>query len=259
MSVQSYLSDRASRAILAEAETRSIKKSIETLKSRLGSDFKDQLDNQFQFGSSTRGTILPRKMDSHSDIDYMIVFKDKSLRPQTYIERLKRFANKHYSTSEIHQSHPTVVLKLNHIHFDLVPAINGLWGEYQIPAPLKDYMEWTDTSPKAFDTELTTANVLCDSKLKPAIRLLKYWNVLSDYVYPSFSLEKWAANRCYLFCSTVRDYFFNCIENLDLDWSSAQWRKDKVARAKTIIVTTKQYEENGMVVSAELEIKKLIP
>src|SRR5260370_9100413 len=45
----------------------------------------------FRFGSSTRGTILPRSMDEQSDIDYMVVFSDGSATPQTYLNRLKSF------------------------------------------------------------------------------------------------------------------------------------------------------------------------
>lgn len=259
MSVQSHLDSRASCAILSQDEKSSIATSINTLHSRLGSYFPDQLSERFQFGSSTRGTILPRSMDANSDIDYMIVFKDEESKPQTYIDRLKRFAANHYSTSEIKQSHPTVVLKLNHIHFDLVPAIKSYIEEYRIPAPSSSYQDWMATAPNGFNSTLTSANIRCSSKLKPTIRLLKYWNALNGYVYASYLLEQWAANQYFFLCSTVRDYFFSCVENLGLDWNSAQWRKDKLERAKAIVAKTKQYEADNMPASAEQEIKKLIP
>jgi len=110
MTVQSYLDNRASSAILSQAEKNSINTSITTLSSRVALYFYGDISEKFQFGSSTRGTILPRTMDSRSDIDYMIVFKDEDSTPQTYINRLKRFAEKYYSSSEIAQSYPTVVL-----------------------------------------------------------------------------------------------------------------------------------------------------
>lgn len=198
-------------------------------------------------------------MDSRSDIDYMIVFRDEESKPQTYIDRLKRFANAYSSSSEINQSHPTVVLKLNHIYFDLVPAIKSYLEEYRIPAPSSSYQDWMATSPNGFNSTLTAANIRCNSKLKPTIRLLKYWNALSGYVYESYFLEQWAANQYFFLCSTVRDYFFSCVENLGLDWNSAQWRKDKLNRAKKIVAEAKQYEADGMPASAEQEVKKLIP
>jgi hypothetical protein len=48
------------------------------LKNRLDVYFGDKLSTHFRLGLSTRGTILPRSVDEHSDIDYMIVFKDAS-------------------------------------------------------------------------------------------------------------------------------------------------------------------------------------
>lgn len=259
MTVSSHLETRASNAILSSTEKSSIKTSISTLSTRLDYYFSDDLSERFRFGSSTRGTILPRSLDEHSDIDYMIVFKNEDLTPQTYINKLKRFAEVYYSSSEIAQSHPTVVLKLNHIQFDLVPAIKSYVEEYRIPAPSSSYQDWMVTSPNRFNSTLTEANKYCNSKLKPTIRLLKYWNALSGYIYDSYSLEQWTANQYFYLCYSVKDYFFNCIESLNIDWSSAQWRQDKLKRAKQIVAKTKEYEADNMPISAENEIKKLIP
>ena len=38
-----------------------------------------------------------------------------------------------------------------------------------------------------------------------------------------------------------------------------RWRKDKVERAKKIVAEVRRLERENMPVSAELEIKKLIP
>jgi hypothetical protein len=259
MTVQSYLDSKASSAILSQTEKESINTSITTLSSRLESHFYEEISEKFQFGSSTRGTILPRSMDSHSDIDYMIVFKDEDSTPQTHLNRLKRFAEKYYSSSEIAQSHPTLVLKLNHIQFDLVPAIKSYVQEYRIPAPASSYQDWIATSPNDFNTTLTSVNNQCNYKLKPAIRLLKYWNAESGYVFNSYDLEKWVANQYFYYCSSIKDYLFGCIEKLELEWNSAQWRKNKLERAKSIVSNTKFYEENDMPATAEAEIEKLIP
>jgi len=259
MSVQTHLYNRASNAILSDSEKTSIDTSITTLQSRLKSYFGSDITTHFRFGSSTRGTILPRSMDAESDIDYMIVFADESSKPQTYVSRLKRFAENHYSSSDIAQSHPTVVLKLNHIKFDLVPAIKSYFEEYRIPAKTSSYQDWMSTSPNDFNSKLTAANIRCDSYLKPAIRLLKYWNAMAGYVFESYELEKWAAGCYFSNCSTVRDYFFALVDGKSLDWNAAQWRKDKLERAKTIVKKTKEYEQSAMPVNAEQEIKKLIP
>jgi hypothetical protein len=260
MSVNGYLDGRASAAVLSTDEKSSINTSIATLKARLDAYFdKGQLSEHFQFGSSTRATILPRKMDEHSDIDYMVVFKDGDKKPQTYIDRLKTFAEKRYQSSEIAQSNPTVVLSLNHIKFELVPALLYTGNTYQIPAPAKSYSEWMYTTPKEIDDALTKLNNDHKSLIKPMIRLLKYWNAKSGYVYESFGLEKWVVAQLFYGCTNIRDYLFFIIERLPIASSDAQWRQDKVNRAKEIVANVKTYEGQGKTAEAEKEVKKLIP
>lgn len=259
MTVQSHIDSVANRAILTQTERDSIARSISALKSRLDSYFGASVIEQLQFGSSTRGTNLPRSMDQRSDIDYLIVFSDEDAKPQTYISRLKKFAEKYYSSSEIKQSHPTIVLSLNHISFDLVPAIKGFWEEYKIPAPATSYTDWISTSPKDFNSTISDRNKACDFKLKPAIRVLKYWNSSSGYIYDSYLLEKWCADRFFIFNSTTKDYFFDLVGNLQLDWNSPQWKKERVERAKAIVSKTQEYLNNGMPINAEIEINKLVP
>src|SRR5574337_1188866 len=134
MSVLSFLTDTASSAVLSSTEQSSITTSISTLQTRIGLHFASGVIKQhFRFGSSTRGTILPRAMDEHSDIDYMIVFSENNATPQTFLNRLKAFVEKYYASSEIRQSSPTIVLELNHIKFDLVPATMDWYGNLQIP------------------------------------------------------------------------------------------------------------------------------
>lgn len=86
MTVSGYLENLASNAILSDDEKSSIETSISTLQKRLNNYFGYELKEHFKFGSSTRGTILPRNMDSESDIDYMVVFDDDSYKPQTYLD-----------------------------------------------------------------------------------------------------------------------------------------------------------------------------
>ncbi|WP_228527379.1 SMODS domain-containing nucleotidyltransferase [Noviherbaspirillum soli] len=86
MSVLSFLTATASSAVLSATEQSSIATSITTLQSRMASYFDSSaIAQHFRFGSSTRGTILPRSMDEKSDIDYMVVFSDTSATPQTYL------------------------------------------------------------------------------------------------------------------------------------------------------------------------------
>lgn len=255
MSVLSHLERRASDAVLGN-EKESINKSISTLQARLNTYFGDKLNSHFRFGSSTRLTILPRSMDEHSDIDYMIVFKDDGSVPQTFLDRLKRFAEKHYGTSEIYQSSPTIVLELNHIKFDLVPAKTAWLGSYKIPNAAGD---WMDTDPNDFNSKLEEKNKNHSSLIKPTIRLAKYWNALNGYIYDSFSFEKWIVDLGFWGCTNQKDYFFTVFDKLSAGNESTAWRNEKITRAKNIVALVKEYERQGMPATAEQEINKLIP
>ena len=254
MSVNSYLSKRASDAVLSSDEKDSITRSISTLQTRLNGYFGTDIDTHFRFGSSTRETILPRKMDSKSDIDYMIVFSTGGYIPQTYLNQLKRFAETYYSTSEIKQSSPSIILELNHIKFDLVPALDDPWGAYKIPNGSQD---WRATDPNDFNAALIQKNKDNHYLIKPTIRLFKYWNAQNGYIFDSFALEKWIIGQGFYYVSTQKEYLFAAFDNIASNGS--QTSKDKLERAKAIVKKVRELESDGYPNLAESEVKKLIP
>lgn len=61
----------------------------------------------------------------------MIVFDNvNNYTPQTFLTRLKNFAEEYYSRSEIYQDSPAIVLELNHIKFELVSAYKSYMFYY---------------------------------------------------------------------------------------------------------------------------------
>jgi hypothetical protein len=259
MSVLSYLQSLASLLNIAELESGDIDRSINTLYSRLGSYFiNGDLKERFRFGSSVRKTMLPRDADSNSDVDYMVVFENTTgYKPQTFISRLKKFAESYYSRSEIYQSSPAVVLILGHIKFDLVPGYRN-WGNLYIPAPRTEYADWILTDPLSFNTTIDQANKNEGFLLKPMIRLLKYWNANNGYIYESYSLEQKIANMNFFACNNLKDYLFSAINSFST-WDLPEYKRQKVDRAKQIVTSVQQYERLGLSISSETEIKKLLP
>lgn len=255
MSVLSFLTDAASSAVLSSNEQSSINTSIATLQSRMALHFDSGVVKQhFRFGSSTRGTILPRSMDERSDIDYMVVFNDNSATPQTYMNRLKSFVERRYGSSEIYQSSPTIVLELNHIKFDLVPATTTWLGELQIP---NGSGGWMTTNPNDFNATLEAKNKEHKSLIKPAIRLFKYWNAKSGFPFDSFTMEKWVCGRSFWWLTNQKEYFFAIIDNLSTSSSYSQWVNSEITRAKNIVSRVKQHKKENMPVTAENEIRKM--
>jgi predicted nucleotidyltransferase len=257
MSVLSHLQNTADSIKIQDSERTAIDISISSLSSKLSSYF-DNIESKFVFGSYDRRTILRRSKDANSDVDYMVVFSDgSSWKPQTLMNRLKSFAEAKYSRSEIYQSSPTVVLKLNHIKFELSPAYMS-WGTLYIPAPASDYSDWISTYPNTLKDSLNEKNRNNQYLIRKLVRLMKYWNVNNCKVYSSYKLEKYIIDKSYGLYSNLKEYFYDAAEGLQT-WNLPQYEKDKVDRLKEIIAKTKQYERDDMPYSAESEIKKAIP
>jgi predicted nucleotidyltransferase len=260
MSVNSHLTSLSSKLVLSASEKSSISTSISTLRYRLNDYFEDSIISQEQFGSSTRGTILPRKADENSDIDYMVEFdiSNGKMKPQTYIDRLKRFAESKYSRSEIHQSHPTIILQLNHIHFELVPAIKEFYN-LQIPSQSSSWQEWISTNPSEINRRLTDKNIQNNYHIKPLVRLVKFWNAKNGYHFRSFELEEYIIGSSFLYCTALKDYFYKFWRGFSCSYDTPQYVKEKVDRAKKYAEKARELEETGWPVSAESEIKKIVP
>lgn len=265
MTINSYLTSLAREAITRNQEKLSIQRSIANLELRLKNHFGAQRADSLIFGSYSRGTILPRYMDENSDVDYMVVFSDSGLRPQAYLDRLRRFAELNYQRSDIKQSNPTIVLSLNHIRFELVPATKS-WGSIQIPARASDYSDWINTDPTDFNDTLVKANQANGNQIKPLVRLMKYWNACSGYPFESYLLEQKVAKGSYgigfLGLQTSRrldDYFFQFAESLNSGWSDPQWKKDAVSRLKQLTSQAQKHEKSGSVAQAEAVFQELLP
>lgn len=259
MSVLTHLKRRASDALPNDAERQAVRQSITVLRQRLAAYFSDDIQKHFIFGSYERNTVLRRAMDPECDVDYMVVFADDDHRPQTYLDRLRRFVENYYSTSEIHQSHPTIKLDLNHMRFELVPAIHTWWRGLSIPGHASSYTRWIETDPDAFSQELVELNGRHSELLKPTIRLLKYWNATAGHVLESYGLEQQVAGGYYWSCTNLADYFFSALDRLSLPSGAAEWRLRRLEAAKDAGTRIQQWQHQGYETTAEQELVKLLP
>lgn len=253
MSVNAYLQDLASELVLSSSEKDHVSTSLDAIKNRLSSYFGTEVKEKKVFGSYVRETILPRKADENSDIDLMVVFDNSNgYRPQTFLNRLKSFAENYYSTSIIHQSNPSIVIELQHIKFELTPAYKN-YGLFYIP---KNQTDWMMTDPDGFSDTLVECNKNNGYKIKPVVRLLKHWNIeKNSRDIASFELEETIANElkyAYVSISTYVDYAKAGFEKIKYktDYS-------KVNTAIGHINNAMEYERQGLSYSAEQEIKKV--
>ena len=263
MSVLSHLQNVASALNIAEREANQIARSVSALSIKLRGHFGSSIQQEMPFGSATRHTMLPRDADKQSDVDYMIVFDNSDgHKPQTFMNHLKRFAEKHYRSSQIRQSSPTVVLSLNHISFDLVPAYRPssiFWnGGLHIPAPVSAFEEWMETEPLDLNQPLTNKNSRNKYKIKPVIRLLKYWNARNGYVYESYFLERHIMGSHFWFASNLMDYLYSSVKGLPTRDLPA-YKCAKVEALQENIERVKKYDSDGMPRTAQEMMEEIFP
>jgi len=263
--VNGYLTRLAVAAVLKNKRLTklNIDRSVASIRTKLKLDFRTDIIQQFVFGSYRRKTILPRFMDAKSDVDYMVVFSESSNQPQTYLDRLKRFVEKWYPNSLIKQDHPAIRLDLNHIRFELVPAIKN-WGCLMIPAKASAYFDWIETDPNDCIGKLTRKNQAHRNLIKPLVRLVKYWNASNGYPFDSFELEKAVVSHDFGGFITarpknLRDYFYRFMNGLDSDWNDVQRKNDVVTQAQQIINLSQRLEVEYAPEAAIAELKKILP
>ena len=263
MSVNSYLSELQTELYVNGTEREKIRKSINAISARLDSYFgygghcEHRIIKKEIFGSYSRDTMLSRKYDDKSDIDYMIVFKDSNeYAPQTCLNWLKGFAEFWYSTSIVKQSSPTIVIELENIRFELVPAYEDFWGNKYIP---RDSSNWQYTNPKDLDDKMTNLNKNSSYEFKRLVRTIKYWNVNKNCrKYESYELENFLADKFRYSYSNKNAFDF-------LDWAFYYLRQykyvddyvtNRINKAIELIEEAKKLENYGEYKNAEEKIKK---
>jgi predicted nucleotidyltransferase len=267
MSTNGYLTRLAAQAHIRELEEVNIGRSLETLRTKIDAHFVGTLltgkpvKKHFAFGSYTRGTMLPRRMDAQSDIDYMVVFADSDAKPQAYLDRLKRFVEARYPKSDIAQSTPTIVLSLNHIRFELVPAVEGFLGGLKIPLRSSGYQTWQDTEPNAFNERLTEKNKNNENLIKPLVRVLKYWNALNRYPYLSYQLEQDVVNHVPFFWGggNLWSRFTRFVNDMSPSWGDPAYKKDAISRAQNLVGEISAHEDRAEEYHAQQKLARLLP
>lgn len=244
-------------------EEKSIQTSLDTLKTHLNNWPKaNEILEHHEFGSFVRGTKLPKSIDPDTDIDYMVVFDSSRFKPQTYIEKIREFANKYYSTSTVHQDHPTMVIELGNVRFEITPAVK-LYGasypRYNIPAPQQSFLQWIDTYPEEIEHSLNEANRRGDYMLKPLIRLLKYWNVKNGKILTSYKIEQYVSSHVFFGCKNMEEYFMEGASWLSMAQPLTEDKRKKVKALQLALSEIKRFKQNGQEGLAVLQLKSVLP
>lgn len=246
MSVNGYLNDLAQRAIVRDNEKNKIQVSIKTILGKLDNHFSDEIEKISRYGSHKRSTNLSRKFDNNPDVDIMIIFKDNTKKPQTYLNYLKSFAESKYPQSLCRQSFPAVVLELNHIKFDLVPAIIDDFGDYKIPNKQGWYQaqvsDWITTNPNDLNKALVN-----NQTLRRLVRVAKIWNAKQGNIYESYELEKWIVQQYFYGDLSLSEYFYRFCNLLPINYNLSQENQKKILRLKYLAVKSQDSDNENCI------------
>ena len=260
MTVNGFLYSLSSTLNISNTDREEISKSIIAIKKRLADYFSKDLSDVIVFGSYARNTILPKKANENLDINIMIVFANNTedYTPQSYLNWLKTFGTNNYSTSYVHQSKPSIVIELNNIKYEITPAITQFKYDsetYFIPSSSS---EWMTTKPNISNKDLNQCDIINKSKIKPIIRLIKWWNITQNHCsIPSFQIEHLITEKMNYPHEDYTDYIDYALEAFESIKNSGNttWVDLAVDR----IITAKTYEKNEEEKKAIIEILKVFP
>ncbi len=264
MSINSYLGSLHNDLYVNGIEREKIRKSIDAISSRLDLYFgnnkicEHKIVKKEIFGSYSRDTMISRKFDEKSDIDYMIVFQDADgYTPQTCLNWLKGFAEHWYSTSIVKQSLPTIVIELENIKFELVPA----YESYGMKYVAWDSSSWQYTNPNTLGDKMLDLNSKTDYEFKRIVRTIKYWNIKKNCrKYKSFELETFLTDKfeyTYSNCKSAVDYLHWAFYFLKSYKYIDEYVTSRITRVNQYISEAKELERNGQSYLAEEKIKKI--
>jgi len=264
VSIENYLKKLANEYYISKdsTEKNKIEKSLKNIKSKLSQEFGDDIIAIVEFGSYVRKTNLPRDFDEKSDIDLMIVFNHNRLKwnPSTYRKHLLEFTGIHFSNSISYKSSPTVVLELNYLKYDLVPAFQRDEGWFTTSMVMyipENDTEWMETDPHGFSKKLDRVNEGYGYNVKRIIRLLKAWNSKAGYPITSYFLEKEIADMNFS-GDNLEEGFFYAIKKLS-SYRSSNSASKKIESLKTNSEKVKDCLRNNDIDAAKSWLHRILP
>lgn len=113
--------------------------------------------------------------------------------PQSVLSRMKNYLNDlNDYKDKVKQDRPCVTIELSNKSFDVLPSFEQPGGGYLIPN--YDLKSWTYSYPEQLTKDLDDTHKLRNYKLKPTIKIIKYWNREIGKLIPSYHIEEIAIN-----------------------------------------------------------------
>jgi hypothetical protein len=142
----------------------------------------------FTIGSYRRGTLIrpERDIDLLAPLDYT-TYKDRyDQDSRSFLYFVRDRLNDRYAQTKVSARGVAVLLDFNVIRADVVPAFPRKGGGYFIPNGKKG---WTATNPEYHARLIRDRDRELGERLKPLIRLMKFWSIQNGGHLRSFHVE----------------------------------------------------------------------
>src|SRR5574344_1205912 len=260
MDLSNYLEKILIKLIVNTKEELSIQKEGVTLENGLNIFFnydKEKVLKHFLFGSYIRNTLISKEFDNNSDIDFLIVFKNIGNDTHIYINELENFVTKNYSINEIKKLNSKILLEVEGIKIDLIPALQINENKYKIPDFYHNIKNWITIDPKKINETLIQKNLKTNLNLIKIIQLLKYWNAAFSCGFHSYKLAENIINKNFYSYSNLQDYLFGYFLDLKENIKYPESLNQEISKVHKII---EQIRYNTISeIEAEKKIKEIIP
>lgn len=261
MDIDSYLNKLVKQLSIDKQQRDAINNSVEVLKGKIWAEYRERISSVEIFGSYDRGTELPQSIDDKSDVDILVTFKSNDFQPAILLKQLYQFADDNYNRSDVLTDHPTIVIEMTKVRFEVVPAYieNSFFkgDELKIPAPRNKELKWITTEPKKLKEKLVKKNSNENQLIVPLIKLIKYFNVKQGKPFNSFLIEHHVINVDYD-GGTLKDYLFKFIENFKTDDANKEQIKfiTELRSRRNNLITLQKASMNDYAI---LELQKFLP
>jgi hypothetical protein len=168
-----------------QAETASTR--VAGLRDYMSADF-TMAEKAFTIGSYRRGTLVrtERDVDLLAPLSYGTYVELYKRGSRAFLYFVRDGLNKRYSQTKVSSREVAVFLDFTVIRADVVPAFRRKGGGYVIPDGKNG---WTSTNPPYHTRLVNDRDTALDHRLKPIIKLMKFWNIQNGGHLRSFHVE----------------------------------------------------------------------
>lgn len=172
---------------LTQIQSESAKTKILNIKDFFGEEF-TMAEPAITVGSYARGSIIriERDIDILAPLNYSTYKETYDNDPQAFLYMVRDSLNKEFGSTSVSSKKVAVKLDFSSITVDVVPCFRRDGGGFFMPDGSGN---WMATNPIFHTIFMNQANNQHDAKLRPLVKLMKFWNIRNGHHLSSLHVE----------------------------------------------------------------------